>query len=245
MAEVTNLPINEARPYYIRFLSLFPTAGRYWKFYAEHEVKSGNPKHAETIYTECLHNCLNVELWKSYISYVENRFNLNANNLKEDLNQTDLEQVIKVYDYAIQYVGKDVAATDVWRDLIRYIKMKKVCLLLVVQHDHYSRAGAGPSIQQQQQQQQQQARVLLLSLCVFKQQLLAQLLYLLLLLLNQHIIYSWKLQAIKPRRECLLIVITLMLTSFLAYSFSVIIICQWTALASEYLMIHNQRMIIY
>ena len=69
--------IEDARPYYERFFQVFPTAGRYWKFYAEHELKFNNTKRAETIFRKCLMNCLNVELWKSYLQYIESRKNLN------------------------------------------------------------------------------------------------------------------------------------------------------------------------
>ena len=126
MTEVQSLSIDQARQYYERFFEVYPTAGRYWKFYAEHEFKAGNFKKTENIFRKCLRNCLNVELWKAYLSYIETKVNINANTAKDDVNQADLEEVIKAYNYAIDHVGKDVASTDIWRDLIKYIKLKKV-----------------------------------------------------------------------------------------------------------------------
>lgn len=129
MTEVNSMRIEDARPYYERFFQVFPTAGRYWKFYAEHELKFNNTKRAETIFRKCLMNCLNVELWKSYLQYIESRKNLNpisVQNMPESaINQGDLDEVIRAYKYACDHVGKDVNSTDIWRNLIRYMKLQK------------------------------------------------------------------------------------------------------------------------
>lgn len=125
MAEVDNMRIEEARPYYERFFKYYPTAGRYWKYYAEHEIKSGEYKRAENIFRRCLTSCLNVELWKSYLSYIESKKGINPQTVNENVNQADLEEVIRSYKYACDHVGKDVNATDIWRNLIKYIKLQK------------------------------------------------------------------------------------------------------------------------
>ncbi len=129
MAEVNSMRIEDARPYYERFFQQFPTAGRYWKFYAEHEMKFGHFDRTEAIFRKCLNNCLNVELWKSYLTYIETRKNINPisiQNMSENLvNQADLDELIRAYRYACDHVGRDVNSTDIWRNLIRYMKCKK------------------------------------------------------------------------------------------------------------------------
>jgi len=42
MNEVKNMKDTEV--YYEQFLSKFPTASRYWKLYAEHEIENNNTK---------------------------------------------------------------------------------------------------------------------------------------------------------------------------------------------------------
>ena len=132
MAEVAQMRVEEARPYYERFFVHFPTAGRYWKHYAEHEIKSGNFKRAESIFRKCLTSCLNVELWKSYLSYIESKKGINPHTITsapiDSINQADLEEVIRSYKYACDHVGKDVNATDIWRNYIKYIKLQKVSI---------------------------------------------------------------------------------------------------------------------
>jgi cleavage stimulation factor subunit 3 len=65
------MKIEEARVYYESFLSDYPTAGKYWKSYAEHEINEKNYDKAEKIFERCLMHCLNIDLWKCYLSYVK------------------------------------------------------------------------------------------------------------------------------------------------------------------------------
>jgi uncharacterized protein HemY len=62
--------ITEARAIYERFLSKFPTSGRYWKFYAEHEASLNNTNEAQKVIQRGLAESVSMELWRYYIEFV-------------------------------------------------------------------------------------------------------------------------------------------------------------------------------
>jgi cleavage stimulation factor subunit 3 len=97
--EVQSGPVDVARPIYEEFLQVFPTAGRYWKFYAEHEIQSGNYDNAERVFMQSLPACPNIDLWKSYIKYIV--------DFKSKL-PGQRETVLKAFDFAVAHVGMDV-----------------------------------------------------------------------------------------------------------------------------------------
>eukprot|EP00761_Pharyngomonas_kirbyi_P004739 gb/GECH01004744.1/.p1 GENE.gb/GECH01004744.1/~~gb/GECH01004744.1/.p1 ORF type:complete len:697 (+),score=189.74 gb/GECH01004744.1/:1-2091(+) len=113
MEEVQNMDIENARSYYERFLETFPTAGRYWKFYAEHEAKANNHDKVEEIFRRCLLKCLNVELWKCYLGYIRNT-------------KTDTDEIQSAYEFTLDHVGMDMTSTSIWREYINFLKEKKV-----------------------------------------------------------------------------------------------------------------------
>ncbi|MES1922037.1 hypothetical protein MHBO_003554 [Bonamia ostreae] len=59
-----------SRKKYNAFLSVFPTAARFWKSYIEKEIAVKNYELVERLFKKCLFNCLDVDLWRSYINYI-------------------------------------------------------------------------------------------------------------------------------------------------------------------------------
>jgi cleavage stimulation factor subunit 3 len=111
--EYQNRPIGEAREVYETFLRIYPTAGRYWKYYAEQELAARNYDAAEKIFMRCLPGCPMVELWKCYLKYI-------LDTKAKQPNAKDL--VIHAFEYALANVGLDISATTIWIDYINYLK---------------------------------------------------------------------------------------------------------------------------
>lgn len=107
--EVQQGPADTARPVYEEFLKVFPTAGRYWKYYAEHEIQAGNFDQAEKVFMQSLPSCPNIDLWKTYIKYI-------LDHKAKHSGQRDT--VLKAFDFAIAHVGMDVRSSDRFRSLL-------------------------------------------------------------------------------------------------------------------------------
>uniref|UniRef100_A0A6B2KZI8 Suppressor of forked domain-containing protein n=2 Tax=Arcella intermedia TaxID=1963864 RepID=A0A6B2KZI8_9EUKA len=116
ISEAQGKPIAVARIIYEEFLDVFPTAGRYWKIYIEQELAANNFDQVEKLFTRCLKQCPNVDLWKCYIKYI---LDYKAKQF------TSSQEVINVFEFAIGNVGMDIAATPIWTDYIHFVKTQK------------------------------------------------------------------------------------------------------------------------
>ncbi|KAK5580163.1 hypothetical protein RB653_000176 [Dictyostelium firmibasis] len=114
--EVQSQPISIARDIYKRFLSVFPTAGRYWKLYVEEEMKEKNYDIVEKIFFENLRSVKNVEFWKSYIAYIK--------QIKGDKVE-NRDEIIKAFEFALESIGMDISSTSIWTDYIQFLKDEK------------------------------------------------------------------------------------------------------------------------
>ena len=74
-------------------------------------MKSENLSEVEEIFAKALTPCLNVDLWKVYLSYIE-RFKP--------------EQIGEAYEFAIQQIGLDIGSTPIWMDYLNYLKKEEV-----------------------------------------------------------------------------------------------------------------------
>jgi len=108
--------INVARPIYEEFLKIYPTAGRYWKQYIEHELSAKNFDNVEKLFQRCLRQCLHIDLWKTYIRYIL--------DVKAKLPNTK-EEIIRAFEFALAYIGLDINANQIWSDYIAYVKSLK------------------------------------------------------------------------------------------------------------------------
>ncbi|PRP86401.1 hypothetical protein PROFUN_05320 [Planoprotostelium fungivorum] len=105
--EAQKMDIEVARDVYVRFLKVFPTAGRYWKYYAEHEMASNNHANVTAIFTEQLIKIPSIDFWKSYVNYVQNT--------------KSPEEATKAYEAALDRLGGDIASTPIWIDYLNFI----------------------------------------------------------------------------------------------------------------------------
>ena len=53
-----------------RFIERFPSTGRFWVLYIEHEMRQGNAVRVEELFKRSLVSCLSLPLWRLYLRYV-------------------------------------------------------------------------------------------------------------------------------------------------------------------------------
>ncbi|KAL5563013.1 hypothetical protein UlMin_032760 [Ulmus minor] len=112
--EALRLPVSEAVPIYEQLLTVFPTAGKYWKQYVEAHMAVSNDDATKQIFSRCLLNCLQIPLWRCYIRFIRK-----ANDKKGAEGQ---EETRKAFDFMLNYVGADIASGPVWMEYIAFLK---------------------------------------------------------------------------------------------------------------------------
>ncbi|XP_077493007.1 cleavage stimulation factor subunit su(f) isoform X2 [Amblyomma americanum] len=113
LRDAQNKKIEEARPLYEKIVTQFPNAGRYWKIYIEHEMKSRNFERVEKLFQRCLMKVLNIDLWRCYLTYVK--------ETKGTL-PTFREKMAQAYDFALDKMGMDILSYPIWNDYINFLK---------------------------------------------------------------------------------------------------------------------------
>lgn len=58
--------------------------------------------------------CPNIELWRSYVNYVKST------------KETQREEVIKAFEFALENIGIDINSIQLWQDYIHYLRDHKV-----------------------------------------------------------------------------------------------------------------------
>jgi len=105
--------IDEARETYEEIIQIFPTNGRFWKAYIEHEMRMRNYEKVEKLFQRCLIKVLSIELWKTYLQYVKETKS-NQPSFKEKMAQA--------YDFALDKMGLDIQSNGLWTDYINFLK---------------------------------------------------------------------------------------------------------------------------
>jgi len=104
---------DDARPIYEQLLAFFPTSGRYWKMWIDHEMKYRNFERVEKLFQRCLIKVLSIELWKTYLSYVK--------ETKSDLKDYPAKMA-QAYDFALDKMGMDISSFPIWNEYVRFLK---------------------------------------------------------------------------------------------------------------------------
>ena len=127
--------ITEARAIYERFLSKFPTSGRYWKFYAEHEASLNNTNEAQKVIQRGLAESVSMELWRYYIEFVIQQQGQDWDVItdentteKRDQSISDIEQA---YEHCLDQILYASDSTGIWTNYIEFLKSK------LPQDNHY------------------------------------------------------------------------------------------------------------
>lgn len=112
--EAQALPVTEAAPIYEQLLCTFPTAAKYWKQYVEAYMAINNDEVTKQIFSRCLLNCLQISLWRCYISFIK--------KVNEKKGLEGVEETKKAFDFMLNYVGYDIASGPVWLEYIAFLK---------------------------------------------------------------------------------------------------------------------------
>ena len=99
LREAQNQRIQKARKTYEKLVDKYPTCGRFWKIYIEHELKSRHFDQVEKLFKRCLMTVLNLDLWKTYLAYVRETKDKQANYR---------EKMSKAYEFALEKIGLDL-----------------------------------------------------------------------------------------------------------------------------------------
>lgn len=113
LREAQRKSIGEARPFYERLVLQFPNAGRFWRCYIEHELKSRSYENVEKLFQRCLMKILNIDLWRCYINYVR--------ETKGSL-PSFREKMAQAYDFALDKIGLDSLSHHVYMDYVTFLK---------------------------------------------------------------------------------------------------------------------------
>jgi len=113
LREAQNYPVDQSRDLYERLVGQFPTVGKYWKLYIDQEMKYKNFDCVEKLFQRCLIKILNLDLWKTYLSYVK--------ETKQALSSFR-EKMIQAYEFAIEKIGLDYASYPIWSEYINFLK---------------------------------------------------------------------------------------------------------------------------
>lgn len=81
------------------------------------ELDANNLADAERVFTRCLLNVPNVELWSMYLDYIRRR-----NNLVTDTDGKARTIITQVYEFVLQNIGIDKESGKIWQDYIAFIK---------------------------------------------------------------------------------------------------------------------------
>lgn len=112
--EASTKHIDEVEPFYEELIKTFPTCGRFWRIYIEHELKYKCLDKVSKLFQRSLEEVLSIDLYKSYLNYVR----------EVKANEPDL--VFKAYRFTLDKVGTDPNAISIFNDYIQFLKERDV-----------------------------------------------------------------------------------------------------------------------
>ena len=142
MGDIQALSASDAREHYEAFFTVYPTAGKYWMLYAQHELRDENPGKAEAIFKRALPNILDIDLWIAYLDYVEATAPIlsSSSNVASSSSSTTedgeggekkeakpepgagSDAIIAAYEFALEHMGFHILASCIWTKYIAYLR---------------------------------------------------------------------------------------------------------------------------
>ncbi|ETI36450.1 hypothetical protein, variant 1 [Phytophthora nicotianae P1569] len=125
MNEVQLLPITEAREHYEAFLKQFPTSGRWWKLYAEHELREKQYDRVQEIIKKSLMQlrCPNVDLWRFYLDFTKVvKLDVAVDSKDAAAIATARQLMVDAFELAVERVGGSIHAAPIWQMYLTFVQ---------------------------------------------------------------------------------------------------------------------------
>ncbi|RLN98833.1 hypothetical protein BBJ28_00001419 [Nothophytophthora sp. Chile5] len=123
--EVQLLPVAEARVFYDKFLTRFPTSGRWWKLFAEHELREKQYDRVQEIIKKALMQlrCPNVDLWRFYLDFTKVVKVDVAVDAKDPAAIATARQLMgDAFELAVERVGGSIHAAPIWQMYLSFVQ---------------------------------------------------------------------------------------------------------------------------
>lgn len=112
--EASSKNIDEVEPFYEELLKTFPTCGRFWRTYIEHEMRYKRYDKVSKLFQRSLEEVLSIDLYKCYLNYVR----------EAKANEPDL--IYRAFRYTLDKVSIDPNAISIYNDYIQFLKEREV-----------------------------------------------------------------------------------------------------------------------
>ncbi|RLN51161.1 hypothetical protein BBJ29_005882 [Phytophthora kernoviae] len=125
MNEVQLLPVAEAREHYEQFLKQFPTSGRWWKLYAEHELREKQYDRVQEIIKKSLMQlrCPNVDLWRFYLDFTKVvKLDVAVDSKEPAAIATARQLMCDAFELAVERVGGSIHAAPIWQMYLSFVQ---------------------------------------------------------------------------------------------------------------------------
>ncbi|TMW66509.1 hypothetical protein Poli38472_004274 [Pythium oligandrum] len=125
MNDVQTFPIDEAREYYEKFFELFPSTGRWWKLYAEHELREKNYDRVQEIIKKSLMQlrCPHMDLWIFYLNFTKVvKVDVAIASNDEEAIRTTHQLMCDAYELAVERVGGSIHAAPLWQSYVSFLQ---------------------------------------------------------------------------------------------------------------------------
>ena len=127
--ECRHKEVGKCRSFYDLFFRRYPTAGKYWSLYAEHEFSAavittahGAPdlSRVEYIMKRALLACPSFDLWSFYVKYTSRTAAASASPDCDDAGAR--ASVQRAFEFALDHTGRVIWSTQLWLDYINFMK---------------------------------------------------------------------------------------------------------------------------
>lgn len=112
--EASGKPIDDVEKFYEALVKTFPTCGRFWRIYIDHELKYKRYEKVSELFQRSLDEVLSIDLYKSYLNYVRG------------VKASEPDLIYKAYRYTLDKVGNDPNAISIYNDYIQFLKERDV-----------------------------------------------------------------------------------------------------------------------
>ncbi|KAH7491934.1 Cleavage stimulation factor subunit 77 [Phytophthora ramorum] len=123
--EVQQLPVGEGREHYEKFLSQFPTSGRWWKLYAEHELREKQYDRVQEVIKKSLMQlrCPNVDLWRFYLDFTKVvKLDVAVDSKDPAAIATARQLMVDAFELAVERVGGSIHAAPIWQMYLTFVQ---------------------------------------------------------------------------------------------------------------------------